>query len=92
MITLTGGMVETLNGSPVNGSITFQLNCDATVLAVPGGFVAGNIPITFQLDGNVNILPKWWAISNLIWREQSSSSRITRFDFQREEKNVKSTN
>lgn len=33
-----------------NGSISFQLNADATVIASPFGFVAADIPVVFQFD------------------------------------------
>jgi hypothetical protein len=40
-----------------NGSITFQLNADATVIAAPYGFVSAETVATFSLDANGNILP-----------------------------------
>ena len=38
-----------------NGSIRFQLNTDATVIASPYGQVSSNIPIVFQFDANGDI-------------------------------------
>lgn len=35
-----------------NGSIKFQLNVDATIIAAPGGFIAANLPVVFQFDAN----------------------------------------
>jgi hypothetical protein len=58
MITLINGKVQNASNIFVpNGSIKFQLNVDATVLASPFGFVCADIPITFQLDANGDILP-----------------------------------
>lgn len=58
MITLINGKPQNLAGLIVpNGSIGFQLNCDATVIAPPFGFVSGGIEVVFQFDGNGNIQP-----------------------------------
>lgn len=53
MITLTIGEVQTPAGLAVpNGSVTFQLNMDATIIADPGGFVSGVTEVAFQFDVN----------------------------------------
>lgn len=46
-------------GKPVAfGSVNFELNVDATIVASPFGIIPGNnIPVNFQLDANGNILP-----------------------------------
>ena len=56
MITLTNGLFQAPNNLAVaNGSIRFQLNTDATVIASPYGQVSSNIPIVFQFDANGDI-------------------------------------
>lgn len=51
MITLTNGFPQGPNGLIVpNGSVVFQLNVDATVVAAPGGFVSGAVEVVFQFD------------------------------------------
>jgi len=58
MITLTNGLPQGPNGLIVpNGSIKFQLNIDATVIAAPGGFVAADIPVVFQFNAAGQIQP-----------------------------------
>jgi hypothetical protein len=58
MITLTNGYPQGPNGLIVpNGSISFQLNTDAIVVAAPGGFVSSDIVVTFQFDASGKILP-----------------------------------
>jgi hypothetical protein len=53
MITLTNGFPQGPNGLIVpNGSIKFQLNVDATIIAAPHGFVFANVAVTFQFDKN----------------------------------------
>jgi hypothetical protein len=53
MITLINGFPQGPNGLIVpNGSVVFQLNIDATVVAAPGGFVCADIPVVFQFDAN----------------------------------------
>lgn len=50
-----------------NGSISFQLNVDATVVASPFGFVSAAVPVVFQLDADGNILPNAPATAAMIW-------------------------
>lgn len=58
MITLINGFPQGLNALIVpNGSISFQLNTDATVIAAPYGFVAGGTEVVFQFDATGHIQP-----------------------------------
>src|SRR5579864_3171521 len=58
MITLINGFPQGPNSLIVpNGSIRFQLNIDATVIAAPGGFVAATEIVTFQFDATGHIQP-----------------------------------
>lgn len=51
MITLINGLPQSPAGLIVpNGSIGFQLNADATVVAAPFGFVAAAIEVVFQFN------------------------------------------
>ena len=51
MITLTGGNFQDATGAPLaNGSIVFQLNADARVVAAPYGQVSGKTKAVFQLN------------------------------------------
>ena len=52
------------------GSIVFQLNTDATIVASPFGFVCADVPVVFQFDGNGNILPNAPAAAAQIWSNQ----------------------
>jgi len=53
MINLINGLPQSPGGLIVpNGSISFSLNVDPTVVASPGGFVCADIPVVFQFDGN----------------------------------------
>jgi hypothetical protein len=57
-IILVNGHLQNAQALAVpNGSITFQLNCDATVVAAPYGFVPASAVISFQLDSSGDILP-----------------------------------
>jgi len=47
-----------------NGSISFQLNTDAWVIASPFGFVSGNLEVVFQFDGNGDLVPPAQIFSN----------------------------
>jgi hypothetical protein len=68
---LTNGHVQNCaNGTVPNGSISFQLNVDATVIASPFGFVAANPPVVFQFDANGNILPPAGAAAAQIWSNE----------------------
>lgn len=68
MITIiNGGVQDASNIFVPNGSIVFQLNVDATVVASPFGFVCADIPVVFQFDSNGNILPNSPAAAAQIW-------------------------
>jgi hypothetical protein len=57
MITLVNGRVQNQGGMFVpNGSITFQLNIDATVVASPGGQVLAQQALVFQFDATGNLV------------------------------------
>ena len=57
MITLEGGNIQDAGGIGIpNGSITLQLNVDATIIADPFGFVAAARPVTFQFDSTGNLV------------------------------------
>lgn len=58
MITLINGHVQNQSGMAVpDGSISFQLNVDAIVLASPYGIIPAEQVVVFQFDVNGNILP-----------------------------------
>lgn len=58
MITLENGNPQSLAGLIVpNGSISFQLNVDATVIASPYGVVLADVPVTFQFNAQGKIQP-----------------------------------
>lgn len=58
MITLINGLPQGPNGLIVpNGSIGFQLNVDAMVLAAPFGYVSGAIEVVFQFNSAGLIQP-----------------------------------
>lgn len=58
MITLINGNIQNPSGLVVpNGSMSLQLNIDATVIASPFGIIPGDLVIVFQFDKNGNILP-----------------------------------
>src|ERR1700723_1643000 len=68
MITLEGGNIQNCGGIGIpNGSITLQLNVDATIIATPFGFVAAAAPITFQFDDDGNLVQpaKIWSNGEL---------------------------
>ena len=57
-ITLINGYPQGPNSLIVpNGSISFQLNVDATVVAAPGGFVAADLVVVFQFNSAGQIQP-----------------------------------
>ena len=73
MITLTNGHVQ--NASSIfipNGSISFTLNVDATVIAAPGGFVCADIPTVFQFDGSGNLIQPC-----LIWSNRELNPQLS---------------
>ena len=56
-INLVNGHLQTPQALAVpNGSITFSLNVDATVVASPYGFVSAQTEVVFQLDASGDIL------------------------------------
>lgn len=60
MITLINGNIQNQSGMFVpNGSISFQLNIDATVIAEPYGIIPAEQVVTFQFnsDGDIQPLP-----------------------------------
>lgn len=68
MITLINGLPQGCNGLIVpSGSITFQLNVDATIIASPYGFVAANEEIVFQFNSAGQIQPNPPAIAAQIY-------------------------
>ena len=72
-ITLENGRLQTPQALAVpNGSITFQLNADATVIAAPYGFVSAETVATFQLDANGDIIAPAKIYSNLELNPQNS--------------------
>jgi hypothetical protein len=74
MITLTGGGIQGPNNVVVpDGSITFTLNMDATVIASPYGLVRAAIPVTFQFDSNGNLIQPVQIWSNAELNPQNSS-------------------
>lgn len=73
MITLTNGLPQGPNGIIVpNGSVSFQLNVDATVIAAPYGFVCAAIPVIFQFDGTGALIQPAQLWSNLELNPQNS--------------------
>ena len=68
MITLINGFPQGPNALIVpNGSISFQLNVDATVIAAPYGFVCADIPAVFQFDATGALIQpaKLWSNEEL---------------------------
>ena len=58
MIVLTQGNIQSASGIAVpHGSITLQLNVDATIVASPYGLAVAAPIVTFQFDENGDILP-----------------------------------
>jgi hypothetical protein len=58
VITLINGHLQNQSGLVVpDGSISFQLNVDATIIAAPYGLIPAQQEVVFQFDGNGNILP-----------------------------------
>jgi hypothetical protein len=68
VITLIGGNIQGPNNLAVPfGSVVFQLNVDATVIAAPHGFVAAAVPVVFQFDSTGNLIQpaKLWSNEEL---------------------------
>lgn len=56
MITIVNGNVQTPGGLIVpNGSISFQLNVDATIIAAPFGIILAEESVAFQFDATGNL-------------------------------------
>lgn len=73
MITLTNGNVQNPAALAVpNGSVTFNLNVDATVIAAPYGFVSAAEPVVFQFDSTGNIQSGAQIYSNKELQPQNS--------------------
>ncbi|MFI4941500.1 MAG: hypothetical protein ACHP7O_14315, partial [Burkholderiales bacterium] len=68
MITLTNGRIQNQAGIIVpDGSITFQLNTDATIIAAPYGIIPAEQVVSFQFDSSGNILPNAGSAAAQIW-------------------------
>ena len=68
MITLVNGNVQSPSGILIpNGSISFQLNTDATVIAAPYGFVSGSEIVVFQFNAASQIQPNAPAVAAQIY-------------------------
>lgn len=68
MITLINGHIQNQSGLAVpDGSISFQLNVDAIVLAAPYGIIPAEQVVVFQFDVNGNILPNSPAVAAQIY-------------------------
>lgn len=73
IINLTNGNVQNCaNGAVPNGSISFQLNVDATVIAAPYGQVLAAVPIVFQFDSDGNLQSGAQLWSNLELNPQNA--------------------
>lgn len=73
MITLENGNVQGLSGLAVpNGSMSLQLNVDATVIATPG-FVAAGIETFFQFDSSGDLVQPCQIWSNAELNPQNSN-------------------
>jgi hypothetical protein len=70
---LTNGFPQNASSLIVpNGSISFQLNVDATVIASPFGFVAADLEVVFQFDGNGALIQPAKIYSNKELNPQNS--------------------
>lgn len=68
MITLINGNVQNPSALAVpNGSVSFQLNIDATIIAAPFGIIPGSLEVVFQFDENGDILPNAPAVAAQIY-------------------------
>jgi hypothetical protein len=77
MIILQNGFPQSPNGLIVpNGSIRFQLNTDATIIAAPYGFVFAANPVTFQFNSAGQIQPNTGAFAQ-IWSNQELNPQNT---------------
>lgn len=68
IINLVNGFPQGANALIVpNGSISFQLNVDASIIAAPYGFVAADIPVVFQFNAAGQIQPNAPSVAAQIW-------------------------
>ena len=73
MITLQNGNVQNPSGlMQPNGSITFQLNIDATIIASPHGIIPAELEIAFQFDAAGNLVQPAKLYSNAELNPQNS--------------------
>lgn len=78
MITLTIGRVQNADSLAIpNGSVTFQLNMDAQVVAAPFGWIPAEQEIVFQFDKNGNLIQPAQLYSNLELNPQNSTGVAT---------------
>lgn len=78
MIILTNGFPQGPDSLIVpNGSISFQLNVDATVIAAPGGFVAAAQEVVFQFDSTGHIQPNSPAVAAQIYSNRELNPQLT---------------
>jgi hypothetical protein len=61
---VNGGIQNASSIFVPNGSICFQLNVDATVIAPPYGFVGASLEVTFQFDATGNLVQPAQLYSN----------------------------
>ena len=74
MITLINGNVQSPAGLVVpDGSISFQLNVDATIIAAPYGIVLASETVIFQFDANGNLQSGAKIYSNAELEPQNSN-------------------
>jgi hypothetical protein len=77
-------IIQLINGFPQgpnalivpNGSISFSLNVDATVVAAPYGFVCADIPVVFQFDATGALIQPAKLWSNAELNPQLSSTLL----------------
>lgn len=73
-ITLINGNIQTAQNLAVpNGSMSLQLNVDATVIDAPFGFVSAEFPVVFNFDATGNIIEPAQIYSNLELNPQNQS-------------------
>ena len=78
MIHLTNGFPQGPNGLIVpNGSIKFQLNVDATIIAAPYGFVCADVPVVFQFNAAGQIQPNAPAATADIWSNEELNPQLS---------------
>ena len=73
MITLVSGNIQNPSGlAQPNGSIGFQLNIDATIIAAPYGIIPAELEVVFQFDATGNLIQPCQIYSNLELNPQNS--------------------